>query len=99
MRISCYGYRLRVGFETSTGATWPLNIGQVHTALSRLERDGLVAPGEQDAQGRVASTVTEAEQRRPDHREVVLTASPPYPGDAITSFDVRAAFAGWKVSR
>jgi DNA-binding PadR family transcriptional regulator len=39
-----YGYQLRSSFEESTGATWPLNIGQVYTTLSRLERDGLVRP-------------------------------------------------------
>jgi DNA-binding PadR family transcriptional regulator len=39
-----YGYQLRAAFEESTGATWPLNIGQVYTTLSRLERDGLVRP-------------------------------------------------------
>jgi len=39
-----YGYQLRSAFEDSTGATWPLNIGQVYTTLSRLERDGLVRP-------------------------------------------------------
>ena len=37
-----YGYQLRVSFEESTGGTWPLNIGQVYTTLTRLERDGLV---------------------------------------------------------
>lgn len=37
-----YGYQLRVVFEESTGGTWPLNIGQVYTTLSRLERDELV---------------------------------------------------------
>jgi DNA-binding PadR family transcriptional regulator len=37
-----YGYQLRVAFEESTGGTWPLNIGQVYTTLSRLERDDLV---------------------------------------------------------
>ena len=37
-----YGYQLRAAFEECTGATWPLNIGQVYTTLSRLERDGLV---------------------------------------------------------
>ena len=37
-----YGYQLRAEFEERTGATWPLNIGQVYTALSRLEKDGLV---------------------------------------------------------
>src|SRR6478672_3363969 len=55
-----YGYQLRAEFETSTGATWPLDIGQVYTTLSRLERDGLVSPGEQDEQGRVVYTITEA---------------------------------------
>ncbi len=39
-----YGYQLRAEFEAATGATWPLNIGQVYTTLSRLERDGLVEP-------------------------------------------------------
>jgi len=39
-----YGYQLRVAFEESTGGTWPLNIGQVYTTLSRLERDGMVRP-------------------------------------------------------
>ncbi len=37
-----YGYQLRAEFEQRTGATWPLNVGQVYTTLSRLERDALV---------------------------------------------------------
>jgi DNA-binding PadR family transcriptional regulator len=37
-----YGYQLRTEFEERTGATWPLNVGQVYTTLARLERDGLV---------------------------------------------------------
>jgi DNA-binding PadR family transcriptional regulator len=37
-----YGYQLRASFEESTGGTWPLNIGQVYTTLSRLERAGQV---------------------------------------------------------
>jgi DNA-binding PadR family transcriptional regulator len=56
-----YGYQLRSEFEASTGATWPLNIGQVYTTLARLERDGLVAPlGEADADGRVTYHLTDA---------------------------------------
>ncbi|WP_043618434.1 PadR family transcriptional regulator [Nonomuraea candida] len=55
-----YGYQLRVEFEATTGATWPLNIGQVYTTLARLERDGLVAPGGADEQGRAIYTITEA---------------------------------------
>lgn len=39
-----YGYQLRQEFESRTGATWPLNVGQVYTTLQRLERDGLVEP-------------------------------------------------------
>ena len=39
-----HGYQLRAAFEESTGGTWPLNIGQVYTTLSRLERDGLAYP-------------------------------------------------------
>ena len=37
-----YGAQLRSEFESRTGGTWPLNVGQVYTTLSRLERDGLV---------------------------------------------------------
>ena len=56
-----YGYQLRSEFEASTGATWPLNVGQVYTTLARLERDGLVEPvGEADAEGRVTYRITEA---------------------------------------
>ena len=28
-----YGYQLRAEFERRTGATWPLNVGQVYTTL------------------------------------------------------------------
>ncbi|MGW4797657.1 PadR family transcriptional regulator [Nonomuraea sp. NPDC004297] len=55
-----HGYQLKIEFEASTGGTWPLNIGQVYTTLSRLERDGLVAPGESDEQNRVTYTITPA---------------------------------------
>jgi DNA-binding PadR family transcriptional regulator len=41
-----YGYELRGEFETRTGATWPLNVGQVYTTLARLERDGCVTGSE-----------------------------------------------------
>ena len=37
-----YGYELKAVFEQFLGGTWPLNIGQVYTALSRLEKEGLV---------------------------------------------------------
>lgn len=44
-----HGAQLRLDFEARTGASWPLNIGQVYTTLARLERDGLVASETADA--------------------------------------------------
>ena len=55
-----YGYQLRAEFEQRTGSTWPLNVGQVYTTLTRLERDGLVEEGEQDGEGHVTYRITEA---------------------------------------
>src|SRR5581483_8306627 len=44
-----YGLQLRQEFEARTGEVWPLNVGQVYTTLSRLERDGLIeSDGEPD---------------------------------------------------
>jgi DNA-binding PadR family transcriptional regulator len=53
-----YGYQLRTEFEASTGATWPLNIGQVYSTLSRLERDGLVVRAGADDEGRFVYRIT-----------------------------------------
>jgi DNA-binding PadR family transcriptional regulator len=55
-----YGYQLRAEFESRTGATWPLNVGQVYTTLSRLERDGLVEPAGDDGQGHAVYRITGA---------------------------------------
>jgi DNA-binding PadR family transcriptional regulator len=55
-----YGYQLRADFEERTGATWPLNVGQVYTTLGRLERDGLVEPAGEDAEGRAVYRITDA---------------------------------------
>lgn len=44
-----HGYQLRQEFEQRTGATWPLNIGQVYTTVQRLVRDGLVEPLDDEA--------------------------------------------------
>jgi DNA-binding PadR family transcriptional regulator len=55
-----HGYQLRAEFDAATGATWPLNVGQVYTTLDRLERDGLVAQdGPPDAEGRIAYRLTD----------------------------------------
>jgi DNA-binding PadR family transcriptional regulator len=55
-----YGYQLRAEFETRTGATWPLNVGQVYTTLARLERDGLVEPAGDDGDGHAVYRITAA---------------------------------------
>jgi DNA-binding PadR family transcriptional regulator len=55
-----YGYQLRVQFEQRTGSTWPLNVGQVYTTLTRLERDGLVVGAGTDGEGHVVYRITDA---------------------------------------
>ncbi|HET6988034.1 MAG TPA: PadR family transcriptional regulator [Kribbella sp.] len=55
-----YGYQLRGEFEAATGATWPLNIGQVYTTLTRLERDELVHAASTEGDGRSMYEITEA---------------------------------------
>ena len=54
-----YGYQLRTEFESRTGATWPLNVGQVYTTLARLERDGLVEPAGDDGEGHAVFRITD----------------------------------------
>ncbi|GGZ67675.1 transcriptional regulator [Streptomyces subrutilus] len=54
-----YGSQLRTEFESRTGSTWPLNVGQVYTTLARLERDGLVAPGGEDPAGHTLYAITD----------------------------------------
>ena len=53
-----YGYQLRTRFEDRTGGTWPLNVGQVYTTLSRLERDGLVQAAGDDGDGHAIYQIT-----------------------------------------
>lgn len=54
-----YGSQLRTEFESRTGSTWPLNVGQVYTTLSRLERDGLVVQDGEDDQGRALYSISD----------------------------------------
>ncbi|MGW1723309.1 PadR family transcriptional regulator [Streptomyces sp. NPDC002306] len=54
-----YGFQLRNEFESRTGSTWPLNVGQVYTTLSRLERDGLVVPAGEDEGGHSLYAITD----------------------------------------
>ncbi|UYQ63334.1 PadR family transcriptional regulator [Streptomyces peucetius] len=55
-----YGSQLRSEFESRTGATWPLNVGQVYTTLNRLERDGMVAQSGEDEAGHALYVITDA---------------------------------------
>ncbi|AXG78961.1 PadR family transcriptional regulator [Streptomyces paludis] len=55
-----YGSQLRSEFESRTGSTWPLNVGQVYTTLNRLERDGLVVQEGEDAAGHSLYLITDA---------------------------------------
>jgi DNA-binding PadR family transcriptional regulator len=60
-REPMHGYQLRTEFERSTGLTWPLNIGQVYTTLSRLTRDGMVEETDLAQEpGKVVYRLTEA---------------------------------------
>ncbi|MCQ6552181.1 PadR family transcriptional regulator [Streptomyces sp. C10-9-1] len=54
-----YGSQLRSAFESRTGATWPLNVGQVYTTLNRLERDGMVVQEGADEAGHALYVITE----------------------------------------
>ncbi|MCM2388896.1 PadR family transcriptional regulator [Streptomyces albipurpureus] len=57
-----YGSQLRTEFESCTGATWPLNVGQVYTTLNRLERDGMVVQSGEDEAGHTLYHITDAGQ-------------------------------------
>ncbi|MFJ1595757.1 PadR family transcriptional regulator [Streptomyces sp. NPDC088261] len=54
-----YGSQLRTEFESRTGSTWPLNVGQVYTTLNRLERDGMVTQDGEDEAGHALYVITE----------------------------------------
>ena len=59
-RGDAHGYQLKVDIEAATSDIWTINVGQVYTTLSRLERDGLVVSTGSDAQGRIVYEITEA---------------------------------------
>lgn len=59
-RGDTHGYQLKVDLEAATGDMWSINVGQVYTTLSRLERDGLVTSTGSDAQGRFVYRITDA---------------------------------------
>lgn len=65
---SRHGYELKKELEERTGSLWELNVGQVYTTLSRLERDGLVTqvgtePVEHGSQDQRQYALTDAGRR------------------------------------
>ncbi|QIQ03754.1 PadR family transcriptional regulator [Streptomyces liangshanensis] len=74
-----YGSQLRTEFESRTGSTWPLNVGQVYTTLNRLERDGMVTQDGEDEAGRALYVITDQgrEELRSWFRTPVDRTSPP----------------------
>lgn len=74
-----YGSQLRTEFESRTGATWPLNVGQVYTTLNRLERDGMVVQDGEDEAGHALYVITDAgrDELRNWFRSPVDRTSPP----------------------
>ncbi|MGT2529322.1 PadR family transcriptional regulator [Streptomyces nojiriensis] len=74
-----YGSQLRTEFESRTGSTWPLNVGQVYTTLARLERDGLVAPDGEDSAGHTLYAITDTgrTELREWYERPVDRANPP----------------------
>ncbi|HSJ43540.1 MAG TPA: PadR family transcriptional regulator [Euzebyales bacterium] len=73
-------YALKADFEDRTGHTWAINIGQVYSTLERLERDGLVAPGDESDRGAGRSYALTAAGRAQLERwfsEPVLVDPPP----------------------
>jgi DNA-binding PadR family transcriptional regulator len=55
-----HGYQLKTAVEGWLGQSWPLNIGQVYTTLSRLERDELVRPLPKGEEGQRPYAITDA---------------------------------------
>ncbi|MFD6414965.1 PadR family transcriptional regulator [Streptomyces sp. NPDC060194] len=99
-----YGSQLRTEFEARTGATWPLNVGQVYTTLARLERDGLVTPDGEDAAGHALYAITDhgRDELRNWYERPVDRTSPPRDELAIKlamavgapGVDIRAVIQG-----
>lgn len=58
-----YGLEMKREFEERTGGVWPLNVGQVYTTLSRLERDGCVGPDREEAGNKIYA-ITDRGRRR-----------------------------------
>jgi DNA-binding PadR family transcriptional regulator len=70
---------LKSEFDRRTGATWPLNVGQVYNTMERLERDGLVERGDVVGEEQHTYRITAA-----GHDEVASWLSSPVLRSAAT---------------
>jgi DNA-binding PadR family transcriptional regulator len=100
-RRPSYGYLLRAEFDRRTGATRPLNIGQVYKTLDALERDGLVArSATTDADGHVFYEATEAGRGAVDHwLSSAEPTGPPARSDLAIKVAVAATLPGVDLDR
>jgi DNA-binding PadR family transcriptional regulator len=96
-----YGYLLRAEFDRRTGATRPLNVGQVYKVLETLERDGLATRSAQtDADGHVFYEASEA-GRAEVERWLVTADRPAVAGrsDLAVKVAVASTLPGVEVER
>ncbi|MFX0592550.1 PadR family transcriptional regulator [Melissospora conviva] len=54
-----YGYQLRTEFDTRTGGSWAVNVGQIYTTLDRLVRDGYVSSAGDSRDGLAMYEITD----------------------------------------
>jgi DNA-binding PadR family transcriptional regulator len=96
-----YGYLLRAEFDRRTGATRPLNVGQVYKVLETLERDGLATRSAlTDADGHVFYEASEA-GRAEVERWLVTADRPAVAGrsDLAVKVAVASTLPGVEVER
>ncbi len=79
-----YGYQLKTEFESATGNTSALNIGQVYSTLQRLERDELVEEVEVDDQDRRSYGLTKRGRLELDDWFVSPAAAPSAQRDEVS---------------
>ena len=72
-----HGYALKTRFENGTANAWPLNVGQVYTTLSRLERDGLVQLKESTSDEQIWKITTEGRRALKHWYLTPVVGSPP----------------------
>ena len=86
-----YGYQLKTEWESATGGTWTVNVGQVYSTLDRLVRDGLVTVDDDGEQKRYALTAA-GRQALADWWDAPVLATP-LPRDGLVAHVLLAVHA------